>query len=146
MKSLKKSQFLAAMYMVALRVNSSLETHLRHNPRDKDNLVWLEKFYAFTRLADDKLVEEGHGWILGKGYSKECPIAQAVLFLAWLERREDMVSMKEVAGNAIILLEYTEAAWEEYQTLLANYEEMKRGLVAGLHAIAAENSVRAGLQ
>ena len=143
MKSLKKSQFLAEVYWVALGVNNAIEQHLRHNPKDERD--FLEKYYTFTQLSEREVVGKSHGWVQGEGYSKECPIAQAVLFLARLKRREDMVPMKEVAGNAMILLEFTERAWEEYTILLADYEQAKQGLLVGLHAIAAENSARAGL-
>ena len=60
-------------------------------------------------------------------------------------RRQDTVPMESVMANAMILLEYTEAAWEEYEVLLKRHLEAKAALLAVLHSIAAEESARAGL-
>ena len=105
-----------------------------------------EKYLAFLKMEVRGLTETAHGWREGEGYSKECPINTAVLFLAHMMRRKDRVSMEDVMANAMILLEYTEAAWEEYQILLAHHEEVKRGLLVGLHSIAEDNADRAGLR
>jgi len=139
MKEFKKSQFLSELYMVVGALNC--DSSRRNNPDDD----YFEKYLAFTKMEECGLTEKSHGWLDGKGYAKKCPITTAVLFLAHMMRRQDTVPMESVMANAMILLEYTEAAWEEYEVLLKRHLEAKAALLAGLHSIAAEESARAGL-
>ncbi len=139
MQEFKKSQFVARLYDCAASLNH--DARFRNNPDDE----YHTKYLAFVKMAEREVVPAAHGWTEGKGYTNECSINRGVLFIAGLLRRKDTAPMEEVVGNAMILLEYTEAAWEDYQVLLANYLEVKRGLLAGLHSIAAENRDRAGM-
>ena len=119
MIEMNKSKFLRGVYDAA----SLLNHDARLATKSADPTI--EKYLAFLKMGKCGLTETAHGWIEGKGYTKECPICDLVLFLAQHMRQEEMVSMTDLMANAMILLEFSEAAWDEYQVLLARYKEVK---------------------
>ena len=124
MKTFKKSDFVAAVYSAASSLNC--DARRRSNPDDAP----FEKYLAFLKMEEQGLTLAAHGWREGEGYSKECPINRAVLLVAGRMRHKDSVTMEDVVVSAMVLIEYTEAAWEEYTTLLSDYEKAKDALVA----------------
>ena len=111
MNRLRKSEFLNHLYMAGLAFNTD-----RGKSPDKDDE------YRISMIIEGRGMQPPrHRWIEGKGYTKPCPIAKAIMFFASSQRDSSPTSVKVATAQAAILQELNEAAWEEYEALLAKF-------------------------
>ena len=108
------------------------DSRIINNPNDD---VY-RKFIAFEMLERRKLIPKGYAFVSRTGPTKECPIANFVIFLSHYFERDEMVPIREAMTCAVLLRSYTDAAWHAYKTLSREQEELRIVSAACLQADA----------